>query len=49
MTLIPAQITFRGLARSDALEADIRKRVTQLGRLKSVSDVGAGFSRPWAA
>lgn len=30
MTLIPTQITFRGLAHSDALEEDIRKRVTWL-------------------
>lgn len=30
MTLVPTQITFRGLAHSDALEADIRERVTWL-------------------
>lgn len=30
MTLIPTQITFRGLAHSDALEADIRERVASL-------------------
>jgi cold shock CspA family protein len=30
MTLIPIQITFRGLQPSDALEADVRERVTWL-------------------
>ena len=30
MTLIPTQVTFRGLAHSDALEADIRKRIAWL-------------------
>ena len=30
MTLIPTQISFRGLAHSDALEADIRERVAWL-------------------
>jgi hypothetical protein len=30
MTLIPVQITFRGLPHSDALEADIRERVVWL-------------------
>jgi hypothetical protein len=30
MTLIPAQITFRGLSHSDALEADVRERVAWL-------------------
>jgi cold shock CspA family protein/ribosome-associated translation inhibitor RaiA len=30
MTLIPTQITFRGLPHSDALEADIRRRVAWL-------------------
>jgi sigma 54 modulation/S30EA-like ribosomal protein len=30
MTLIPVQVTFRGLAQSDALEADIRERVDWL-------------------
>lgn len=32
MTLMPAHVTFRGLARSDALEADIRERVRWLER-----------------
>ncbi len=30
MTLIPVQVTFRGLAHSTALEADIRERVAKL-------------------
>jgi cold shock CspA family protein len=30
MTLIPTQVTFRGLAHSDALESDIRERVAWL-------------------
>jgi cold shock CspA family protein len=30
MTLIPTQVTFRGLAHSDALEADVRERVAWL-------------------
>ena len=30
MTLIPVQVTFRGLAHSDALEQDIRERVLRL-------------------
>ena len=30
MTLIPTQVTFRGLAHSDALEAEIRKRIAWL-------------------
>lgn len=30
MTLIPTQVTFRGLPHSDALEADIRERVAWL-------------------
>ena len=30
MTLIPTQVTFRGLAHSDALEADIRERIAWL-------------------
>ena len=30
MTLIPAQVTFRGFAHSDALEADVRERVAWL-------------------
>ena len=30
MTLIPTQVTFRGLAQSDALEADIQERVAWL-------------------
>jgi cold shock CspA family protein len=30
MTLIPTQVTFRGLAQSDALEADVRERVAWL-------------------
>jgi cold shock CspA family protein len=30
MTLIPAQVTFRGIEHSDALEADIRERVSWL-------------------
>jgi len=35
MTLIPVQVTFRGLAHSDALEADIRERVAWLERFYS--------------
>lgn len=30
MVLVPTQVTFRGLERSEALEADIRRRVTWL-------------------
>jgi hypothetical protein len=30
MTLIPTQVTFRGLARSAALEAEIRERIDWL-------------------
>ena len=30
MTLVPTQVTFRGLAHSDALEADIQERVAWL-------------------
>lgn len=30
MTLIPIQVTFRGLTHSDALESDVRQRVTWL-------------------
>lgn len=30
MTLIPTQVTFRGIPHSDALEADIRERVASL-------------------
>jgi hypothetical protein len=30
MTLIPTQVTFRGLAHSDAIESDIRERVREL-------------------
>ncbi len=30
MTVIPAQVTFRGLEHSDAVEADIRERVAWL-------------------
>ncbi len=32
MTLIPTQVTFRGIAHSDALEADIRRHVEKLER-----------------
>lgn len=32
MTLIPLQVTFRGLAHSDALDTDIRKHVARLER-----------------
>lgn len=32
MTLVPTQVTFRGLAHSDALEADIHERVAWLGQ-----------------
>lgn len=32
MTLIPTQITFRGMSHSDALEADIREQVARLER-----------------
>ena len=35
MTLIPAQVTFRGMAHSDALEADIRERVAWLEQFYS--------------
>ena len=35
MTLIPTQITFRGLAHSDALESDIRDRVAWLEQFYS--------------
>lgn len=33
MTLIPTQVTFRGIPHSDALEADIHERVTSLEQL----------------
>jgi hypothetical protein len=32
MTLIPTQVTFRGLAHSDALESQVRERITWLER-----------------
>jgi ribosome-associated translation inhibitor RaiA len=32
MTLIPTQVTFRGLAHSDEIESDIRERVRELER-----------------
>ena len=35
MTLIPTQVTFHGLAHSDALEADIHERVTWLEQFYS--------------
>jgi hypothetical protein len=50
MTVIPVQVTFRGLAQSDALEADIRARVDWLEQFYAgivrVSRPGRGPASP---